>query len=91
MAYETIVKEGNFYQSATGDYGFRLLEAGESSVAGESFRSIQALEGAVVTTTTQVGDALTGAGLGEGTIIYGKFDSVSCVSGKVLAYSAKLS
>jgi hypothetical protein len=88
MAYETIVKEGNFYQSATGDYGFRLLEAGESSVAGESFRSIQALEGAVVTTTTQVGDALTGAGLGEGTIIYGKFDSVSCISGKVLAYKA---
>ena len=25
MSYETIVKEGNFYQSATGDYGFRLL------------------------------------------------------------------
>ena len=88
MAYETIVKEGNFYQSATGDYGFRLLEAGESSVAGESFRSIQALEGAVVTTTTQVGDALTSLGLGEGTIIYGKFDSVSCISGKVLAYKA---
>ena len=88
MAYETIVKEGNFYQSATGDYGFRLLEAGESSVAGESFRSIQAVEGAVVTTTTQVGDALTSLGLGEGTIIYGKFDSVSCVSGKVLAYKA---
>jgi hypothetical protein len=88
MAYETIVKEGNFYQSATGDYGFRLLEAGESSVAGESFRSIQAVEGAVVTTTTQVGDALTSLALGEGTIIYGKFDSVSCVSGKVLAYKA---
>jgi len=88
MAYETIVKEGNFYQSATGDYGFRLLNGTESSTAGESFRAIQALEGAVVTTTTQVGDALTDAGLGEGTIIYGKFDSVSCVSGKILAYKA---
>ena len=88
MAYEQIVKEGNFQQSATGDYGFRLLEVGEASVAGESFRAIQALEGAVVTTTTLVGDALTNAGLGEGTIIYGKFDSVSCVSGKVLAYKA---
>ena len=43
MAYETIVKEGNFYQSATGDYGFRLLEGGESSTAGEAFRAIQAL------------------------------------------------
>ena len=88
MAYETIVKEGNFYQSATGDYGFRLLEAGEASTLGESFRAIQAVEGAVVTTTTQVGDALTSLGLGEGTIIYCKFDSVSCVSCKVLAYKA---
>jgi hypothetical protein len=35
-----------------------------------------------------VGDALTSLALGEGTIIYGKFDSVSCVSGKVLAYKA---
>jgi hypothetical protein len=90
MSYENIVKEGNFQQTATGDYGFRLLEGGESSVSGESFRAIQAIEGAVVTTTTTSGDALTNLGLGEGTIIYGKFDSVSCVSGKVLAYSAKL-
>ena len=90
MSYENIVKEGNFYQSATGDYGFRLLEGGEASVAGESFRAIQAIEGAVVTTTTAVGDAVTNLGLGEGMIIYGKFDSVSCVSGKVIAYSAKV-
>ncbi len=89
MSYESIVKDGNFYQSATGDYGFRLLETGESSSAGESFRAIQAIEGATVTTTTSFGDALTNAGIGEGTIIYGKFDSVSCVSGKVLAYKAK--
>ena len=33
MAYETIVKEGNFHQTATGDYGFPLLEVGEASVA----------------------------------------------------------
>ena len=88
MAYETIVKEGNFRQTATGDYGFRLLEGGESSTAGEAFRAIQAIEGAVVTTTTEVGDAVTNLGIGEGTIIYGKFDSISCVSGKVLAYKA---
>ncbi len=90
MSYENIVKDGNFYQSATGDYGFRLLEGGDSSAADESFRAIQAIEGAVVTTTTAVGDAVTNLGLGEGMIIYGKFDSVSCVSGKVIAYSAKV-
>lgn len=88
MAYENIVKEGNFYQSAAGDYGFRLLDAGVSSTAGESFRAVQMIEDSVVTTTTQTGDALTSISIGQGTIIYGKFDSVSCVSGKVLAYKA---
>ena len=84
MAYENISKEGNFYQSVTGDYGFRLLATGESSTDG--FRAVQALEASVITTTTQVGDALTSVGINEGTIIYGKFDSVSVGSGKVIAY-----
>ena len=86
MAYENISKEGNFYQSATGDYGFRLLEAAESATDG--FRAIQALESSVITTTTTVGDALTSVTITEGSVIYGKFDSVTCVSGKVLAYKA---
>ncbi len=90
MSYETIVKEGNFYQSATGDYGFRLLSGGDSSIAGESFRSIQALEDSVVTTTTQAGDALTSVSLTEGMVVFGKFDSVAVASGKVLAYKAVL-
>ena len=86
MSYENITKDGNFYQAVTGDYGFRLLETGESSVAGESFRAVQALEGSSVTTTTQVGDALTAVSLAEGSVVYGRFDSVSCISGKVIAY-----
>lgn len=90
MSYETIVKEGNFYQSATGDYGFRLLSGGDSSTAGESFRSIQALEDSVVTTTTLAGDALTSVTLTEGMVVFGKFDSVAVASGKVLAYKAVL-
>jgi hypothetical protein len=90
MSYETIVKEGNFYQSATGDYGFRLLSGGDSSTAGESFRSIQALQDSVVTTTTLAGDALTSVTLTEGMVVFGKFDSVAVASGKVLAYKAVL-
>jgi hypothetical protein len=86
MSYENISKEGNFYQSVTGDYGFRLLESAESSVAGESFRAIQALEGSSITTTTSVGDALSAVTLAEGSIVYGRFDSVTCNSGKVIAY-----
>lgn len=86
MAYENISKDGNFYQSVTGDYGFRVLDAAESSVSGESFRAIQALEGSSVTTTTTVGDALSAVTLAEGSIVYGRFDSVTCNSGKVIAY-----
>ena len=86
MAYENISKESNFFQSAMGDYGFRFLESAESSSDG--FRAIQALEASEITTTTQVGDALTNVALAEGSVIYGKFDTVSCITGKVLAYKA---
>tara|TARA_R110002153_G_C13160967_1_gene483068 strand:- start:243 stop:512 length:270 start_codon:yes stop_codon:yes gene_type:complete len=88
MAYETIVKEGNFYQSSTGDYGFRLLGAGEASVAGENFRAIQIIEAAVITTTNLNGDSLSSQSLPEGVIVFGKFNTVSVVSGVVLAYLA---
>ena len=88
MAYENIVKEGNFYQTATGDYGFRVVAGGAST--SDSCRAIQALEDSVVTTTTSVGDALSSVTLTEGTIVFGKFDSITVASGKVLAYKAIL-
>ena len=86
MSYENITKEGNFYQSATGDYGFRVVAAAGST--SDACRAIQALEDSVVTTTTSAGDALTSVTLTEGTIVFGKFDSVSVASGKVIAYKA---
>jgi len=88
MSYENIVKEGNFYQTATGDYGFRVVAGGAST--SDSCRAIQALEDSVVTTTTSVGDALSSVTLTEGTIVFGKFDSITVASGKVLAYKAIL-
>ena len=86
MSYENITKDGNFYQSAMGDYGFRVVAAAGST--SDSCRAIQALEDSVVTTTTSVGDALSSVTLTEGTIVFGKFDSVSVASGKVIAYKA---
>jgi len=86
MSYENISKEGNFYQTAVGDYGFRLLSSSENS--SDSCRAIQAIETSVITTTTTTGDALSSVTLVEGTIIFGKFDSVSVTTGKVLAYKA---
>lgn len=86
MAFENITKEGNFYQSVAGDYGFRYIEAGSNTT--DSCRAIQALEDSVVTTTTTTGDVLTSVAITEGMIVFGKFDSVAVATGKVIAYKA---
>lgn len=86
MGFENIVKQGNYYQTSSGDYGFKYIQAGGSVT--DSFRVIQVLTDAVITTTTSVGDALTSVSLSEGTLIYGKFNSVSVTSGSVIAYLA---
>ena len=90
MGYENIIKDSNFRQTSTGDYGFRLLSSAgtATSTSGESFRAIQVLESAEVTTTTSNGDALTAQSLPDGVTIFGKFDSITVVSGTVLAYLA---
>lgn len=84
--FENVTKEGNFFQSATGDYGFRRLGAGEST--SEFCRAVQVLQDAVITTTTSVGDALTSETVIAGMTIIGKFESVSVTSGVVLAMKA---
>ena len=86
MAFENITKEGNFYQSVVGDYGFRYVTAGNNTT--DSCRAIQALEDSVITTTTDKGDALTSVTITEGMVIFGKFDSVAVATGKVIAYKA---
>jgi len=89
MSFENIIKDGNFYQASTGDYGFRILTGTDVSATGESFRSIQVLNQATLSTTTSVGDAIPDTvTLKAGTIILGKFDSITMASGKVIAYLA---
>lgn len=86
MAFENIIKAPNFHQAAVGDYGFKHLVTGEST--SDSCRAIQALEDSSVTTTTSSGDALTDVIIPTGTVVWGKFDSVSCVAGSIIAYKA---
>ena len=87
MYFENIIKDGNFYQASTGDYGFRVLTS-ETSVAGESFRSIQALNAVATVTATSVnGDNLSGQVIPKGGVILGKFTSIT-VTGTVIAYLA---
>ena len=47
MGFENIVKEGNYYQTSSGDYGFKYIQAGGSVT--NSFRVIQVLSDAVIT------------------------------------------
>ena len=87
MSFENIIKDGNFYQASTGDYGFIVLTS-ETSVAGESFRSIQALNAVATVTATSVnGDNLSGQVIPKGGVILGKFTSIT-VTGTVIAYLA---
>ena len=87
MSFENIIKDGNFNQSSTGDYGFRVL-TDTTSASGESFRSIQALdESATVTATSVNGDNLTSQVIPKGGVILGKFTSIT-VTGTVIAYLA---
>jgi len=97
MSFENIIKDGNFYQASTGDYGFRILTGNsganppteEVSVAGESFRSIQALNSAVTVEATSVnGDHLTGQVIPKGGVILGKFTSITITNGTAIAYLA---
>ena len=87
MSFENIIKDGNFYQASTGDYGFRVL-TDETSVVGESFRSIQALNAVATVTADSVnGDNLLGQVIPKGGVILGKFTSIT-VTGTVIAYLA---
>lgn len=87
MSFENIIKDGNFHQSSTADYGFRVL-TDATSVTGESFRSIQALNAAaVVTAASAVGDGLNGHTIPKGGVVLGKFTSITVV-GTVIAYLA---
>ena len=97
MSFENIIKDGNFYQASTGDYGFRILTGNSTanpavvgtSVAGESFRSIQALNSTVTVTATSVnGDNLSGQVIPKGGVILGKFTSITITDGTAIVYLA---
>lgn len=86
MAYNTIVREQDFNASSFGEYGFRLVESGFSQPAGEVYRSITFVEDSVITVTCDSGAGLTSETFPAGLTIYGKFNTISVASGRVIAY-----
>jgi hypothetical protein len=83
-----LFKSGGYQGSSTeigyDNFGTRVLND------GATIESYSCVAEEIRTSPTQAGDALTSVTLTEGTIIFGKFDSVAVASGKVLAYKAIL-
>jgi hypothetical protein len=86
MAYNTIVRGQDFQASSFAEYGFRLVEAGFSKPAGEVYRALTFVEDSIITTTNDNGDGLTSETFPAGLTIYGKFNTISVASGRVIAY-----
>ena len=80
---------GEFQKLSFGDKGLRVIAASATSLAGENFCAIQALESSTISCdidTIGCDTSITSLALGAGSIIYGNFDDVSVASGKVVCY-----
>ena len=88
MAYNTIVRKQDFQASSFGDYGFRVVDNSFAQPSGETYRVLFVVDDATITTTTDIGDALTSESLTSGSYVYGRFNTVSVSSGLVIAYIA---
>ena len=86
MGYNTIVREQDFNASSFGEYGFRIVASGFSQPAGETYRAITFIEDSTITTTTDAGQAITSIAFTAGLTIYGRFNTISVASGRVVAY-----
>jgi len=78
-----------FQKLSFGDKGLRIISAGSSSVTGENFCAIQAIENSTISCDidTVGGDtSITSLTLVAGGVIYGSFDDVSIAAGKIVAY-----
>jgi hypothetical protein len=78
-----------FQKLSFGDKGLRVIAASATSLAGENFCAIQALESSTISCDIDTigGDtSITSLALGAGSIIYGNFDDVSVASGNVVCY-----
>ena len=79
----------DFQKLSFGDNGLRIIAASGTSIAGENFCAIQAIETSTISCDIDTigGDtSITSLELGAGVVIYGNFDDVAVASGKVICY-----
>jgi hypothetical protein len=85
----SLSQDQNFYNMSFGSWGFRKLNATQSTnVDGEFYRVVKALTDSQVTVVAVNGDSLTSQILLAGDSIVGYFSDVTCNAGQVLAYIA---
>ena len=89
MAKNKLVHDYNKNLQAFGQAGFDALGASET-VTAHTYIAITALEDSSITIVAETGDSLTTSPIPKGLTIYGRFSSVTCVSGKILAYREAL-
>lgn len=84
------LKYTSVFQSLSfGDYGFRILSSGETSIEGEHFGAVILLNDSTIGFTNDVsgGDtSISNLQLAAGQTIYGNITNLSITSGKVIAY-----
>lgn len=77
----------NYEKATLGQFGFKKLTTGETSLVSDVFIAIQVLEDCEFTANIKgSGDNNFNDTLIAGTIIYGEFYNINVVSGKILAY-----
>lgn len=80
-----LTKDYNFYANYFGQAGFDVMVASDT-VNSHTYVALFANAAATVTFTSAEGDNGTSVALPAGTTLYGRFTSVTCVSGKLIAY-----
>tara|TARA_Y100000385_G_scaffold281964_2_gene335631 strand:+ start:242 stop:514 length:273 start_codon:yes stop_codon:yes gene_type:complete len=78
-----------FQKLSFGDKGLRVIAASATSLTGENFCAIQAIESSVISCDIDTigGDtSISSLSMSTGVVIYGNFDDVSVASGKVICY-----
>jgi hypothetical protein len=78
-----------FQKLSFGDKGLRVLANGSTSVVGENFCAIQAIESSTISCDIDTigGDtSIVSLSIGAGVVIYGNFDDVVVAAGNVVAY-----
>ena len=85
MAKNKLVHNYNRNLQSFGQAGFDAVGASET-ITAHTYIAITALEDSNITIVAETGDSLTAVDIARGITIYGRFSSVTCVSGRLIVY-----